>query len=78
MVKGVDVLGDGIGVDVHQQLHSAHFGHVVSKKVHLLKRGDPMQKLEVVSPCVIASLSVPSKLQASASDTERRLALAMW
>jgi hypothetical protein len=37
-----------------------------------------MQKLEEVTPTPIASLSVPWSLPASASDKQRRLALAEW
>ncbi|HQR06926.1 MAG TPA: DUF1549 domain-containing protein [Gemmatales bacterium] len=48
------------------------------EKVYLLKRGDPMQKLEEVAPLAIASVGVPWNLSVSASDKERRLALANW
>lgn len=48
------------------------------EKVHLLKRGDPMQKLDEVSPTAIASLNVPINVKSGSSDVERRLALANW
>jgi hypothetical protein len=48
------------------------------EKVHLLKRGDPMQKLDEVSPTAITSLNVPINVKASSTDAERRLALANW
>ncbi|MFT3883710.1 MAG: DUF1549 domain-containing protein [Gemmatales bacterium] len=48
------------------------------EKVHLLKRGDPMQKLEEVHPSAIESLRVPLKLNKHAGDAERRQALANW
>lgn len=49
-----------------------------AEKVHLLKRGDPMQKLDEVQPAGIVSLGVPWKLSTNASESERRLALAAW
>ncbi len=48
------------------------------EKVYLLKRGDPMQKLDEVSPTAITSLNVPMNVKAVSSDAERRLALANW
>lgn len=48
------------------------------EKVYLLKRGDPMQKLQQVVPSAIASVGIPWTLSPSATDKERRLALADW
>ncbi len=48
------------------------------EKVHLLKRGDPLQKLEEVAPATIESLGRSLKLENSATDANRRKALAEW
>ncbi|MNH14813.1 hypothetical protein D3C79_744110 [compost metagenome] len=37
MIEGVDILFDGVGVGVHQQIHSAFASYEVTEKIHLLK-----------------------------------------
>ena len=64
------------GIRSQLQVYCGSFGS--PEKVYLLKRGDPMQKLDEVTPTVISSLSVPWSLPVSASDKQRRLALAEW
>jgi hypothetical protein len=46
--------------------------------VHLLKRGDPMQKLEEVPPGFIASIKTPLHLNPQATEADRRLVLSEW
>jgi hypothetical protein len=46
--------------------------------VHRLRRGDVLQKLEVVGPGVIGSVRPAVALKAGAAKHERRLALAEW
>lgn len=48
------------------------------EKVYLLKRGDPMQKLDEVTPSTIQSLGIPLVLNKDSSDPQRRQALATW
>ena len=45
---------------------------------HVLRRGDPMQPLAEVSPSGIAAVRPPLVLPASASERDRRIALARW
>src|SRR5207244_4083038 len=47
-------------------------------KTHLLKRGDPMQKLDEVAPSAVASVKPAFTLKPGATEPERRLALAEW
>jgi hypothetical protein len=46
--------------------------------VHRLKRGDVMQKLEEVGPGVLASVKPALAIKPTATDPQRRLALAEW
>jgi hypothetical protein len=46
--------------------------------IHLLYRGEPMQKRDPVSPAAIAAVGVSLRLDAKSSDAERRVALARW
>jgi hypothetical protein len=48
------------------------------ERTYLLKRGDPLQPLEVVGPSAIRSVGRPLGVDERASDTERRIALAKW
>lgn len=48
------------------------------EQVHLLKRGDPMQKLDLIGPSAISSIKVPWNLDGASSESHRRLALAEW
>ena len=45
---------------------------------YVLRRGDPMQKLEEVSPSVLGSVPPTVELTSSMSEAERRAALARW
>src|SRR5581483_10751803 len=45
---------------------------------HLLKRGDPMQKLEAVRPAALSQVGPPFALKSVASESGSRLALADW
>jgi hypothetical protein len=45
---------------------------------YVLKRGDPMQKLDEVGPSGVAAVRPAFALKASATERERRLALAGW
>jgi hypothetical protein len=47
-------------------------------RTHVLKRGDPMQKLEEVPPAAPAQIGPRFSLKPGASEAERRLALAAW
>jgi hypothetical protein len=49
-----------------------------AEPVHLLNRGDPMQKREAVSPASLAQFGSKLKLPADAQEGQRRLALAKW
>jgi hypothetical protein len=46
--------------------------------VHRLRRGDVMQKLEVVGPGAVAAVAPPLALPEGAGESGRRLALAGW
>jgi len=45
---------------------------------HILKRGDPMQKLEEVRPAALSHVGPRFVLERAATEAERRLALADW
>ncbi|HWG43203.1 MAG TPA: DUF1553 domain-containing protein [Gemmataceae bacterium] len=45
---------------------------------HVLKRGDPMQKLEEVPPAALSRIGPRFVLKPGATEAERRLALADW
>lgn len=45
---------------------------------HLLRRGDPTQKQEAVTPSAIRALGWPLALEANAPEPQRRVALAEW
>ncbi len=45
---------------------------------YVLKRGDPMQKLDEVGPSGVAAVRPTFTIQANATERERRLALAEW
>jgi hypothetical protein len=45
---------------------------------YVLKRGDPMQKLDEVGPAGVAAVRPAFALKANATERERRLALADW
>jgi hypothetical protein len=45
---------------------------------HVLKRGDPMQKLEEAQPSALSGIGPPFVLRAGATEAERRRALADW
>ncbi len=45
---------------------------------YLLKRGDPLQKLEMVSPSAIAAVSPSLLIEPTAPEAQRRVALARW
>src|SRR5262249_34912654 len=47
-------------------------------KTHLLKRGDPMQKLDEVVPSAVSTVKPAFALKKGATEPERRLALADW
>jgi hypothetical protein len=45
---------------------------------HVLRRGDPMQKGDVVEPSALAGIEPPLSVLPGAPESERRLALARW
>jgi len=45
---------------------------------HLLRRGDPTQKLEAVLPSAVRVLGMPLQLEAQTPEQQRRVALAEW
>jgi hypothetical protein len=47
-------------------------------RTHVLKRGDPMQKLEEVQPSALSQIGPRFTLRSGAPEAERRLALAEW
>jgi hypothetical protein len=47
-------------------------------KTHLLKRGDPMQKLDEVAPSAVAAVKPAFTLKSGATEPQRRVALADW
>jgi mono/diheme cytochrome c family protein len=47
-------------------------------ETHLLHRGDPMQKKDVVPPGALTEIGPKLSLSRNATDQERRLALARW
>ncbi|MFO0815394.1 MAG: DUF1549 domain-containing protein [Gemmatales bacterium] len=47
-------------------------------KTYLLKRGDPMQKLEEVQPAALSAIEVAISLPPYGSESDRRLGLARW
>ncbi len=47
-------------------------------RTHILKRGDPLQKLDEVQPSAPAQIGPRFPLKPSATESERRLALADW
>ncbi len=62
-----------------EQMTVAYIGKFgPSEEVHRLYRGDPMQEREVVAPAAISFFGPKLQLPATASDRDRRLALARW
>jgi hypothetical protein len=47
-------------------------------RTYVLRRGDPMQKLDEVQPGALARIGPPFVLKPGATEAERRLALADW
>lgn len=57
----------------------AYIGRLTTPEVvHVLHRGDPMEKREVIGPGVLAEVTPKLVIPDKATDTERRAAVAKW
>ncbi len=57
----------------------AYIGRLTTPEVvHVLHRGDPMEKREVIAPGVLAEVSPKLVIPDKATDAERRAAVAKW
>jgi cytochrome c553 len=63
-------------VSALRQVYAGTFGQ--PGPTHVLLRGDPMRKGDVVEPSALAVIEPPLTVAAGAPESERRLALARW